>query len=274
LVYWPPSARYALRAKRSYRGSEKPRAGYVGTGDVELGLIAMDVPNGTTTERATPNGDVSLAEQAYQDLKNQILKNKLPPGYQALEQDFTQLLGMSRTPVREALIRLENEGLVELLPRRGARVLPVSPADMKEIYELLTNLEPHAAAGLAEYGVDPDDLAILDEATTTMERAIKERHLDEWAEADDRFHRSLIDLCGNRRLADFVKTLYDQAHRARLVTLYLRKLPVASTRDHRKIVNAIANGDAAATRRIFKAHRERAAKELLEILNRHHLSNL
>ena len=89
---------------------------------------------------------MSFAVQAYTTIKHNILENRYPPGHQALEQELATELGMSRTPVREALIRLEREGLVELIPRRGMRVVPLSPADMKEIYDVLTGLETAALA--------------------------------------------------------------------------------------------------------------------------------
>ncbi|MGL6180774.1 MAG: GntR family transcriptional regulator, partial [Aestuariivirga sp.] len=88
---------------------------------------------------------LSSAERAYRALKDLILGNQLPAGSQLLEQEAAQRLGMSRTPVREAMIRLEQDGVVEIRPRHGMRVLPVSSRDMREIYEVLTALESAAA---------------------------------------------------------------------------------------------------------------------------------
>jgi len=97
----------------------------------------------------SPTGKKSLVEMAYEQVKRRILDNQYHPGYQALEQEVAEDLGMSRTPVREALIRLKHEGLVELIPRRGMRVVPVVADDMKEIYDVLTSLESMAAELLA-----------------------------------------------------------------------------------------------------------------------------
>ena len=83
----------------------------------------------------------SLVDAAYREIRQRILDNVWPPGHRALEQEVALALGMSRTPVREALMRLAAEGLVEVIPRHGMRVLPVSPADMQEIYQILTALE-------------------------------------------------------------------------------------------------------------------------------------
>ena len=84
-------------------------------------------------------------EQAYRIIRQRILDNVYPAGYRALEREFAEELSLSRTPVREALLRLQSEGLIELIPRHGARVLPVSAGDMREIYDVLTALESMAA---------------------------------------------------------------------------------------------------------------------------------
>ena len=73
------------------------------------------------------------AERAHAEIKRRILNNELPAGHQILEQDLAELLDMSRTPVREAMVRLAEEGMVEIRPRHGLRVLPLSAADMQEI---------------------------------------------------------------------------------------------------------------------------------------------
>ncbi len=203
---------------------------------------------------------------AYTRLKAEILANKLPPGFQAPEPEIAERLGMSRTPVREALIRLQADGLVELVPRRGARVLPVQASDMEEIYDILTVLEPHAASELARRGPSAADLAPLEQATSDMEAALVRDDLDSWAESDDRFHRTLLELHGNQRLSAIAASLSDQAHRARMITLRMREKPVKSTADHRDILDCLRQGDSERVHRVFSQHRRRAADELLGIL--------
>src|ERR1700755_940392 len=82
-------------------------------------------------------------------LRRKVIDSELAPGSQILEQELAIMLGVSRTPLREALVRLENEGLVEIVPRHGVRIIPMSVADMKEIYQVLVSLEGAAAAALA-----------------------------------------------------------------------------------------------------------------------------
>lgn len=219
-------------------------------------------------EKQTRVGD------AYARLKEDIRSNLMPPGYQAPEPEIAERLGMSRTPVREALIRLEAEGLVELIPRRGARVLPIKAEDIKEIYQILTALEPDAAASLAERRPSAEELAPLRQATDEMAEALEAGDLDRWAAADDRFHITLLELHGNRRMHAFVSSMFDQAHRARIVTLRLRETPVRSTQEHREILDRLADGDVEGTRRVFRQHRERAATELLNLLENYRLPQL
>jgi DNA-binding GntR family transcriptional regulator len=216
----------------------------------------------------------SLVEQACRELKRRILDNELAPGHQALEQEVALALGMSRTPVREAFIRLENEGLVEVIPRHGMRVLPISADDMREIYDTLTGLEATAAELVARRGLDEAERAALERTVTDMEAALERDDRRAWAAADERFHQLLVDLSGNRRLASLVYTFWDQAHRARMATLELRPKPVGSTADHRAVVEAILRREPHAAREIHRLHRIRGGETLLDILGRHDLDAL
>ena len=222
----------------------------------------------------SPPGRGSLVAKAYREIRQRILDNVYPAGHRALEQEYADELGLSRTPVREALLKLASEGLVEVMPRHGTRVLPVSPADMREIYEMLTALEPMAAELVARKRLPAADLKPLVDASRAMSAALKADDLDAWAVADERYHRLLIALAGNRLLADAVQGLWDRAHRARMVTLRLRPKPVNSTAEHNAIVVAIRAGDAATAARLYRGHRERGSSELLAILERARISAL
>lgn len=219
-------------------------------------------------------GRNSLVDKAYRAIRQRILDNVYPAGHRALEQEYADQLGLSRTPVREALLKLQSEGLVEVLPRHGARVLPVSPDDMRDIYDMLTAIEPMAAELVARKKLPPADLKPLIEASREMTAALKHDDLDAWARADERYHRLLIALAGNRLLAETVQGLWDRAHRARMVTLRLRPRPVNSTREHNAIVEAIRAGDATEAARLYRSHRERGSSELLALLEKARISSL
>jgi DNA-binding GntR family transcriptional regulator len=216
----------------------------------------------------------SLVEQAYREIRSRILENIWVPGYQALEQEIAAMLGMSRTPVREALIRLEKESFVQIVPRHGVRVLPVSPEDMREIYEVLTALECLAAERLANRRPSAEELQPLLDATQRMSDALDREDLDAWAKADETFHWMLVSLSGNKLLLETVMGYWDRAHRARLFTLRLRPKPVNSTLEHRQLVERIAAGDAEGAVAINRQHRERASQELVVIFERYRLQQL
>ena len=223
---------------------------------------------------ATNPATASLVDAAHEKIRRRILDNVWPPGHRALEQEVALALGMSRTPVREALVRLQAEGLVEVVPRHGMRVLPVSPSDMREIYEILTALECMAAEILARRRPGKAELKPLMDATDAMDRALGAEDLDAWAKADELFHAQLLELAGNRQLQATVMNHWDRAHRARMFTLRLRPKPVNSTREHRQLVERLRAGDPEGAARVNRAHRERAGAELLVIFERYRLAQM
>ncbi|HBK06312.1 MAG TPA: GntR family transcriptional regulator [Acetobacteraceae bacterium] len=221
---------------------------------------------------AVPTG--SLVETAYRTLRQRVIDNAWPPGYRALEQELALELGMSRTPLREALVRLQNEGLVEVIPRHGMRVLPVSADDMRDIYQMLTALEAMAAELAARRRLTRAQLKPLLDAAAATEHALNAEDLDAWASADESFHRNLVELSGNRLLVEVARNCADRAHRARAVTLRMRPKPTHSTREHMDVVEKIRAGDARAAFDAQRAHRERGTRELLAILEYHQLKTL
>jgi DNA-binding GntR family transcriptional regulator len=216
----------------------------------------------------------SLVDIAYAQIRQRILDNLWPPGHRALEQAIALELGMSRTPVREATMRLRNEGLVEVIPRHGLRVLPVSPTDMREIYEILTALECMAAERLARRKPSEAELKPLVDANRAMDKALKADDLDAWAVADERFHSHFIELAGNRQLQATVLNYWDRAHRARMFTLRLRPKPVNSTKEHMQMVERLRAGDVEGAAAVTRAHRERANRELIAIFEHFKLAQM
>lgn len=218
--------------------------------------------------KRAPAQTTSLVEDAYGALKEAIRDATLAPGYQGSEQEIALRLGMSRTPVHEALIRLQEERMVRILAKRGVLVLALSPHDMREIYDVIVALEG-AAAELIAAKPEPERRRIaaeLDAVDSEMKLALQRDDLDAWARADDRFHRALIDYGGNGRLARLANTTMDQAHRARMTTLRLRAKPTKSVKEHQAIVKAIRQGDLGLASGLTKAHRLRARDDLLPLL--------
>jgi DNA-binding GntR family transcriptional regulator len=208
----------------------------------------------------------SLVEQAYVEMRRRILENEWPANFTALEAGIAIGLGMSRTPVREALIQLEAQGLVTLRPRHGMQVLPISADDMAEIYQIITALEAQAAELVARRGLSDSDLEVLEEPAATMERALESGDRVAWALADEDFHRTLVRLSGNSRLAAMVASVSDQTHRVRMATIYQRPRPVVSTLEHRLLVDALRRSDAEGARELQRLHRRRGGEVMINIL--------
>jgi DNA-binding GntR family transcriptional regulator len=215
-----------------------------------------------------------FAEKAYRELRERILDNRMPSGERYTEEELAALLNMSRTPTREVMLRLAGEGLVEVRPRHGMRIKPVSVADMREIYEVLTALESKAAALAAMRTDQGDSVKQLRIAIRNMDAALGRDDLHAWAEADSRFHALLVAAAGNSRLTEAVQTYVGQAHRVRMLTLRLRPKPTLSNRDHEAVVDAIEAHDVKRAREIHYSHREQAGRMLVELLVSHGLTQL
>ncbi|MEQ8344771.1 MAG: GntR family transcriptional regulator [Sneathiellaceae bacterium] len=224
---------------------------------------------GTDRRAAQP---LSQTQRAVAMLREMIVRNRLLPGSDHLESELGQMLGMSRTPVREAALVLEGQGLLQVRPRRGVHILPISPADMEEIYSILTELESLAAHTVAQRGLGHAELAVLRQHLERMEAALAEDDRPAWAEADDAFHRALVALAGNRRLESIVATYSGQVNRARLLTLHMRPAPHKSNADHRALVEAIAASDADRARAVHRAHRLEAKEMMLALIAAHGFS--
>ena len=210
----------------------------------------------------------SRSNAAYETIKHRILQNIYPGGFQVLEEQLCDELGMSRTPLREALVRLELEGLVENVPRRGMRVLPLKAADIADIFQVLSSLEILAVRLLAEREDNKSSVARMQAEVDAMKKALAEDDLDRWAAADERFHRAMVDECGNPRLAASARTLLDQSQRFRIFTLRLRDRPTKSTRSHEALVSAIRRHDVAKATEEHSRHKGNWHAQMAELLGK------
>ncbi|MET7241772.1 GntR family transcriptional regulator [Methylobacterium sp. EM32] len=218
----------------------------------------------------------SLVDDAYAAMKLAIRNSDFAPGYQASEQEIALRLGMSRTPVHEAAIRLQEDGLVRVLPRRGILICALAPEDMREIYDVIIALEGQAAERVAGLPA-PERLRAADALaahTDAMAAAQTGGDLPAWGLADEGFHRTLVEQAGNGRLIRIMQTINDQSHRARMLTLRLRQELDASVAEHRRIIAAIREGDAPGAHRHAREHRIRARDNLLPLLENFGLRHL
>jgi DNA-binding GntR family transcriptional regulator len=205
---------------------------------------ARVVPLPTRTAAAPAARLTALAEKAYRELKRMVLENEVHGGEYLLEEDLARIVGMSRTPLREALVQLQNEGLITIVPRRGVRVVPLTVEDMREVYELLRWLESQAAHALACRTDRAAAVKGLRQLVLQMKKALAANDIAGWARANDLFHIRLVESAGNQRLVRICANLLDQSQRVRAFTLRLRKPPTRTTEAHAAMLKAIEDGDA------------------------------
>jgi DNA-binding GntR family transcriptional regulator len=210
----------------------------------------------------------SLVDGLHEAIKARIVDGRLAPGAKVLEAELALALGTSRTPVREALIRLQSEGFVEPAPPRGLRVAPLSARDIREINEVLACLEAEAAERLARRRPGAAEMALLDAAIAAMDVALEGEDRAAWAEADYRFHCLIVELCDNRHLAQTARLFLDKAHRVRLLTTPLRERPVYANVNHAAVVEAVRRGDPQTALEIHRAHKRRWSAELDGLIQR------
>lgn len=209
----------------------------------------------------------SLTEETYDVLRKAILVGTIAPDTLWSDRELAQRLELSRTPVREAIQRLASDGLVEVIPRRGTRVLPLRADDVREIHQIARALELEAAILLA---VAPErDLAGLRRLVLQMAEALAKGDRDHWVRLDEAFHHDLVEACGNRRLAKMYLGQRGLTDRARYFALHLRDLPVQSAEDHREMLSAIEQRDTKRLCELYHEHWDRTTAELLTLIERH-----
>ena len=194
----------------------------------------------------------SLREHALGTIRQRILDLTYPPGSLLSENQLAQELGISRTPVREALGELAATGLVRILPQRGVVVSEPSAEDIIEVYQLREQLECFAARLAAEH-VTPADASIFEADHAEALAHLAAGRLPEAYAASVRLHEHVVALTRNARLGRFIRQLSDQVHRFGLMTLRHGRAPRALA-EHGRIIAAILAGDGPAAEALMRAH--------------------
>lgn len=211
------------------------------------------------------SGETRLPQRAYLAVRHAIRHLQLPPGQTVLEREMAEILGMSRTPVREALVRLEMEGWVRLIPRRGFIVAPIVADDLQQIYEVVEALD--GIAGQHATGrATSEQLDYLEVLVHEQEKALEIDDLLAWTDLDDQFHNYIVDLARNPRLRGIMDSQSDQLYRARLYTIKLRPKPTRSIIEHKAILAVMRASEPEAARTMLQSHRHRARNEILDAL--------
>ncbi|HTX84063.1 MAG TPA: GntR family transcriptional regulator [Streptosporangiaceae bacterium] len=195
----------------------------------------------------------SLRDQALSAIRNALVTGQLVPGVVYSAAALAADLGVSNSPVREAMLALVDEGLMEVVPNRGYRPVTLSAADTAEIIQLRELLEV-PAVGLAAENDLGDVLAALEDLVEVIEETAAAGDIAGNLDADRQFHLMLVGACGNRRLTSLVAGLRDQARLYNLRHLAETGQLRASAAEHRPLLAAVASGDRAAAERLMRAH--------------------
>ena len=199
-------------------------------------------------------GSGPAAARVYAYVKERLLEGTFPGGALLSENELSQQLGLSRTPVRQAFVQLEAEGLLELYPKRGALVVPVAASEIEDVFEARLLVEEHCAKRAALAGAAL--AAELAQEIAEQERAIAAGvPTSDFARSDRRFHRAIVSAAGNAILTRLYDALRDRQQRIAAVSL--ARNPADAGRfvaDHREIAAALERGDATAAGELIAAH--------------------
>jgi DNA-binding GntR family transcriptional regulator len=212
------------------------------------------------TEAPLPPTGGSAAARVYSHVKERLLDGTFPGGSLLSENELSQRLGLSRTPVRQAFVQLEAEGLLELYPKRGALVVPVAASEIEDVFEARLLVEEHCARRAATVGAAL--AAELRDAIAEQERAIGAGAAAAFAEADRHFHRAIVAAAGNAILTRLYDALRDRQRRIAAVSV-ARSGAAGAERfvaEHREIAAALERRDANEACRLVAEHL-RSARE-------------
>ena len=207
-----------------------------------------------------------LREAVCESLRNAIKSGILAPGERLMEVQLADELGISRTPIREAIRKLEQEGYVIMLPRRGTYVSSVSVHDVQEIFEIRSALES-LSIGLAARRIESNELDQLQQLLAVTEKYIELNDIDNIVKTDIEFHGLLYSVSRNDRLGIIINNLKEQLSRFRKLSMSYPGRLQDTLEEHREMVEAIANGDVEAARDAAERHMEKAEETLLKAMS-------
>jgi DNA-binding GntR family transcriptional regulator len=215
-------------------------------------------------ERDNMSTNAQNTEDVYERVRNAILDGELAPGAVMSQVALAEELGISRTPLREALRMLQSEGLVEGEPNRRVRVAPMTPADLEELYVLRVTLEAEAVR-LSVPRMTSSDLARMEGHIAEMAHYASAHDYRGWVVPHSKFHRTLTQHAGER--INFVLgQMFDHAERYR--RLHIGHGPSAwATAQHRDILDACKSGDRDRSAALLASHLARTGLEVSELLD-------
>lgn len=207
-----------------------------------------------------------LRDLVFHTLRKAILTGELKPGERLMEIHLADKLGVSRTPIREAIRKLELEGLVTMVPRKGAMVAEISEAGLKDVLEVRRDLDAFCAE-LASIRITNEAKEELKKACEAFEDAVKSGDVSVIAKADVNFHDIIIRATANDRLITLINNLAEQIYRYRYEYIKDTSRHEMLMKEHRVLLDAILKGDSKAAREASTVHIDNQEKAILKLLN-------
>lgn len=204
-----------------------------------------------------------LRDVVFENIREAILEGRLEPGKRLMETQLADELGVSRTPVREAIRKLELEGLVIMLPRKGAYVAEMSKQDLLEVLEIRSGLES-LAAYLAADRMDKDELEKLKSIQDELEVYADKSDVSGMLKKDVEFHECIFNSTDNLRLIALMSSLWEQVYRFRLIYMSDYTAIKSIVDEHREIIRALEARDDELSARLAKKHIDMAERYMLE----------
>ena len=197
--------------------------------------------------------NIPLRDAVFETLREAILKGVLSPGQHLMEMQLAYQLGVSRTPVREAIRMLELEGLVNMVPRKGARVAAISEKSLCDVLEVRRVLE-ELSVRLACTRMERDGLEKLDAINQQFIRACQSDDVVQIARIDESFHAVIYEAADNAKLLQLLNQMQNQMYRYRIEYIKLKERRQILVEEHKKIIHSLARRDAEAATEATRAH--------------------
>ncbi len=206
-----------------------------------------------------------LRDVVFHTLRQAILRGELKPGERLLEIQLANKLGVSRTPIREAIRKLELEGLVLMIPRRGAVVAEITEKSLRDVLEVRGALE-ELAVELACDRITEEQIEELKEAADAFEDVLKNEDVTALAEADVRFHDIIYFATENQRLIQLLYNLREQMYRYRVEYLKMEEVHATLLAEHDYIIECLIRRDKEAAKRAISTHIDNQMKTVTDTI--------
>jgi len=203
---------------------------------------------------------LNISEQVYAELSQQIISQRLKPGQRLREEQLASQFGISRTPLRDAISRLAQNGLVDIEPRKGASVKQFNIDDVVEVYDIRTVLEG-LAARLAAPELNLNELKKL-------KALFSKKDPRSLIKADTGLHDLIINSCGNKKLMEILNNIHGLVQAFRVAGYKSRQRSATATVDHKQILKALMERDGAAAENLMRGHIQKVKQEILQNFNK------